>query len=165
KKQNLRMIVAPPPVAGVDYRSAAGGILAQGAERIAARDNWKVVTTRQPTAKDLEALEFAWIVCAHVKSNAIVLTSRNQTVGIGAGQMSRVDAAKVAIMKSLLPTAGTFAASDAFFPFRDGLDILADAGVRAVIQPGGSMRDEEVIAAANERGIAMVFTGERHFRH
>jgi phosphoribosylaminoimidazolecarboxamide formyltransferase/IMP cyclohydrolase len=100
-----------------------------------------------------------------VKSNAIVLTNQSQSVGIGAGQMSRVDSAKVAIMKSVMPTAGTFAASDAFFPFRDGLDILADAGVTAVIQPGGSMRDEEVIAAANERGLAMVFTGERHFKH
>ena len=126
---------------------------------------WKIVTTRHPTPEELDSLEFAWIVCAYVKSNAIVLTNKSQSVGIGAGRMSRVDAAKVAIMKSILPTAGTFAASDAFFPFRDGLDILADAGVRAVIQPGGSVRDEEVIAAANERGIAMVFTGERHFRH
>jgi len=98
-----------------------------------------------------------------VKSNAIVLTNESQSVGVGAGQMSRVDAAKVAIMKSAKPA--PFAASDAFFPFRDGLDILADAGVRAVIQPGGSVRDPEVIAAANERGLAMVFTGERHFRH
>src|SRR5688572_20204846 len=113
----------------------------------------------------MHGLELAWIICAHVKSNAIVLTNESQSVGVGAGQMSRVDAAKVAIMKSLLPTAGSFAASDAFFPFRDGLDILGNAGVRAVIQPGGSVRDEEVIAAANERGMAMVFTGERHFRH
>ena len=123
------------------------------------------MTERQPSDVELAGLELAWIVCAHVKSNAIVLTNESQSVGIGAGQMSRVDAAKVAIMKSILPTSGTFAASDAFFPFRDGLDILADAGVRAVIQPGGSVRDEEVIAAANERGLAMVFTGERHFRH
>ena len=113
----------------------------------------------------MTGLEFAWIVCAHVKSNAIVLTNRSQSIGVGAGQMSRVDAAKIAIMKSVLPAKGAFAASDAFFPFRDGLDVLADAGVRAVIQPGGSVRDEEVIAAANERGVAMVFTGERHFRH
>ena len=108
---------------------------------------------------------FAWKVCKHVRSNAIVIVRDLGTVGIGAGQMSRVDAAKVAIMKSILPAAGSVAASDAFFPFRDGLDILADAGVRAIIQPGGSVRDEEVIAAANERGLAMVFTGERHFRH
>jgi phosphoribosylaminoimidazolecarboxamide formyltransferase/IMP cyclohydrolase len=200
KKKNLRLIVAPEPAAGIEYRSAAGGILAQGADVVKSKaqtrvsvphhslsqikshgaeaennvaqtllsvrwEAWKVVTTRQPTAEDLDALEFAWIVCAHVKSNAIVLTNRAQTVGIGAGQMSRVDAAKVAIMKSILPAAGTYAASDAFFPFRDGLDLLADAGITAIIQPGGSVRDAEVIAAANERNIAMVFTDERHFRH
>ena len=110
-------------------------------------------------------MQFAWRICAHVKSNAIVLSRENQSVGIGAGQMSRVDAAKIAVMKSILPTAGTVAASDAFFPFRDGLDVLADAGVTGIIQPGGSVRDEEVIAAADERGLAMIFTGERHFRH
>jgi phosphoribosylaminoimidazolecarboxamide formyltransferase/IMP cyclohydrolase len=165
KKKNLRLIVAPPLAGTTDYRSAAGGILAQSTDRIASPDSWKVVTERQPTSEEMDGLEFAWIVCAHVKSNAIVLTNRAQSVGIGAGQMSRVDAAKVAIMKSILPAAGTYAASDAFFPFRDGLDLLADAGIRAIIQPGGSVRDPEVIAAANERGVAMVFTGERHFRH
>jgi phosphoribosylaminoimidazolecarboxamide formyltransferase/IMP cyclohydrolase len=165
KKKNLRLIVAPEPAAGIEYRSAAGGILAQDSDRIARREKWTIRTERQPTAEEMNGLEFAWIVCAHVKSNAIVLTNRNQTVGIGAGQMSRVDAAKVAIMKSILPAAGTYAASDAFFPFRDGLDLLADAGITAVIQPGGSVRDAEVIAAANERNVAMVFTGERHFRH
>ena len=107
----------------------------------------------------------SWIVCAYVKSNAIVIANARQTVGIGAGQMSRVDSCRLAAMKANLPITGCSAASDAFFPFRDGLDILADAGVRAVIQPGGSVRDAEVIAAANERGMAMVFTGERHFRH
>jgi phosphoribosylaminoimidazolecarboxamide formyltransferase/IMP cyclohydrolase len=165
KKKNLRLIIAPPLTNEIDYRSAAGGILAQSTDRIATRDGWKVVTDRQPTPEELDGLEFAWIVCAHVKSNAIVLTNQSQSVGIGAGQMSRVDAAKVAIIKSLLPIAGTVAASDAFFPFRDGLDLLADAGIRAVIQPGGSVRDAEVIAAANEQDVAMVFTGERHFRH
>jgi phosphoribosylaminoimidazolecarboxamide formyltransferase/IMP cyclohydrolase len=165
KKKNLRLIVAPEPGVGAEYRSAAGGILAQAADRIGGRENWKVATERQPTPEEMDGLEFAWIVCAHVKSNAIVLTNRAQTVGIGAGQMSRVDAAKVAIMKSILPTAGTYAASDAFFPFRDGLDLLADAGITAIIQPGGSVRDAEVIAAANERNVAMVFTRERHFRH
>ncbi|MEA2325048.1 MAG: phosphoribosylaminoimidazolecarboxamide formyltransferase / cyclohydrolase [Thermoanaerobaculia bacterium] len=165
KKKNLRLIVAPEPAAGVEYRSAAGGILAQGADRISGREKWAVATERQPTPEEIDGLEFAWIVCAHVKSNAIVLTNRAQTVGIGAGQMSRVDAAKVAIMKSILPTAGTYAASDAFFPFRDGLDLLAGAGITALIQPGGSVRDAEVIAAANERNVAMVFTGQRHFRH
>lgn len=165
KKKNLRLIIAPEPVAGTDYRSAAGGILAQDSDRIAGRDQWTIATERQPTPEEMDGLEFAWIVCAQVKSNAIVLTNRNQTVGIGAGQMSRVDAAKVAIMKSILPAAGSFAASDAFFPFRDGLDALADAGATAVVQPGGSVKDAEVIAAADERGLTMVFTGRRHFRH
>ncbi len=165
KKKNLRLIVAAEPDAAIEYRSAAGGILAQGSDRIAGREKWSVATERHPTPEEMDGLEFAWIVCAHVKSNAIVLTNRAQTVGIGAGQMSRVDAAKVAIMKSILPTAGTYAASDAFFPFRDGVDLLADAGITAIIQPGGSVRDAEVIAAANERGLTMVFTGERHFRH
>ena len=163
KKKNLRLIAAPPPSNTEEVRSAAGGLLTQSVDRVSGRETWRVVTTRQPD--DLDELEFAWIVCAHVKSNAIVLTNHAQSVGVGAGQMSRVDAAKVAIMKSILPANSCVAASDAFFPFRDGLDILADAGVRAVIQPGGSVRDEEVIAAANERGLAMVFTGERHFRH
>ena len=165
KKKNLRLVTSNAGTGAFEVRSAAGGILRQSVDRIGSRDTWKVVTERQPSDVELAGLELAWIVCAHVKSNAIVLTNESQSVGIGAGQMSRVDAAKVAIMKSILPTSGTFAASDAFFPFRDGLDILADAGVRAVIQPGGSVRDEEVIAAANERGLAMVFTGERHFRH
>jgi phosphoribosylaminoimidazolecarboxamide formyltransferase / IMP cyclohydrolase len=165
KKKNLRLVTTSGAASDKELRNAAGGILIQDTDRIGARDTWKTVTERQPTAEELAGLEFAWIVCAHVKSNAIVLTRESQSVGIGAGQMSRVDAAKVAIMKSVLPAAGSFAASDAFFPFRDGLDILADAGVRAVIQPGGSVRDAEVIAAANERGLAMVFTGERHFRH
>jgi phosphoribosylaminoimidazolecarboxamide formyltransferase/IMP cyclohydrolase len=165
KKKNLRLIIAARLTNEIDYRSAAGGILGQSTDRIASREGWKVVTTRQPSSEEMDGLEFAWIVCAHVKSNAIVLTNQSQTVGIGAGQMSRVDAAKVAIMKSILPIANAVAASDAFFPFRDGLDLLADAGIRAIIQPGGSVRDAEVIAAANEHGMAMVFTGERHFRH
>ncbi len=165
KKKNLRLIEAPPPSNDVEVRSAAGGILQQSVDRIGPRDAWRAVTERQPSEADLRGLEFAWIVCSHVKSNAIVLTGESQTIGIGAGQMSRVDSAKLAVMKATQPTAGAFAASDAFFPFRDGLDILADAGVRAVIQPGGSVRDAEVIAAANERGVGMVFTGERHFRH
>jgi len=165
KKKNLRLIEADAPRNEMEVRSAAGGVLMQSVDRVSGRDQWKVVTERQPTAEEMNGLEFAWIVCAHVKSNAIVLTGESQSIGIGAGQMSRVDAAKVAIMKSILPTAGSFAASDAFFPFRDGLDLLAGAGIRAVIQPGGSVRDAEVIAAANEREMTMVFTGERHFRH
>jgi phosphoribosylaminoimidazolecarboxamide formyltransferase/IMP cyclohydrolase len=178
KKKNLRLIVAPPLTTTAEYRSAAGGILEQSVDRVTSRAQtnvaqtllsvpgaWKIVTSRHPTPEELDGLEFAWIVCAYVKSNAIVLTNQWQSVGIGAGQMSRVDAAKVAIMKSILPTIGACAASDAFFPFRDGIDILADAGIRAIIQPGGSVRDAEVIEEANERGVAMVFTGERHFRH
>jgi len=178
KKKNLRLIGATSLTTTTEYRSAAGGILEQSVDRVTSRAQtnvaqtllsvpgaWKIVTSRHPTAEELDGLEFAWIVCAYVKSNAIVLTNQWQSVGIGAGQMSRVDAAKVAIMKSILPTIGAYAASDAFFPFRDGIDILADAGIRAIIQPGGSVRDAEVIEAANERGVAMVFTGERHFRH
>ena len=165
KKKNLRLVVATGSASDTDMRSAAGGVLMQSTDRVGGREQWKVVTERQPSADEMGGLEFAWIVCAHVKSNAIVLTRQSQSVGIGAGQMSRVDAAKVAIMKSVLPAAGSFAASDAFFPFRDGVDLLADAGIRAVIQPGGSVRDAEVIAAANERDMTMVFTGERHFRH
>ena len=124
-----------------------------------------VVTQRTPTVSEYEALDFAWRVCKHVKSNAIVFTSKDQTVGIGAGQMSRVDSSRIAVQKALLPTKGTVLASDAFFPFRDGVDAAAEAGVTAIIQPGGSVRDEEVIKAANEHGIAMVFTNMRHFRH
>jgi phosphoribosylaminoimidazolecarboxamide formyltransferase / IMP cyclohydrolase len=125
----------------------------------------RVVTKRQPTAQEWTALRFAWRVCAHVKSNAVIFTGSDRTIAIGAGQMSRVDAVKVAVLKSGGTLAGSVAASDAFFPFRDGLDALAAAGATAVVQPGGSVRDAEVIAAADEHGIAMVFTGRRHFRH
>jgi len=149
-----------------EMKKVSGGLLVQSGDR---PDNdpkeLKVVTKRKPTARELEALRFAWKVCKHVKSNAIVYAMKDRTVGVGAGQMSRVDSAKIAVMKAQHPTKGAVAASDAFFPFRDGLDIAAKAGITAVIQPGGSIRDEEVIAAANEHGIAMVFTGIRHFRH
>ena len=125
----------------------------------------KVVTARQPSAEEMESLLFAWKVAKHVKSNAIVYARNGQTIGVGAGQMSRVDAAKFGAMKALLPLANSVAASDAFFPFADGLEAVAAAGATAVIQPGGSVRDQEVIEAANRLGIAMVFTGMRHFRH
>jgi len=129
----------------------------------------QVVSKRKPTAEELRALLFAWRVCKHVKSNAIVYARFNhgngQTVGIGAGQMSRVDAARFGAMKAVLPLEDTVAASDAFFPFADGLETVAQAGATAVIQPGGSMRDAEVIEAADRLGVAMVFTGVRHFRH
>ena len=163
-KKNLRLVEAGNMDSRLVLRTAAGGVLAQSPDRIS-RDDWKVVTRRQPTEEELRALTFNWIVCAHVKSNAIVIGTVQRTVGIGAGQMSRVDSAKIAVMKATAETAGCVGASDAFFPFRDGLDILADAGLTAIIQPGGSVRDEEVIAAADERGLAMMFTGERHFRH
>src|SRR5437763_1053894 len=163
KKKNLRLIAAPPPSNTEEVRSAAGGLLTQSVDRVRGRQTWRVATTRQPD--DLDELEFAWIVCAHVKSNAIVLTNHAQSVGVGAGQMSRVDAAKVAIMKSILPANSCVAASDAFFPFRHGLDILPDAGVRAVIQPGRSVRAVRLIARQTHRRLPMLFTGERHFRH
>lgn len=164
-KKNLRLIVAGEMQSDLVLRSAAGGILAQSPDRIAPAGGWKHVTRREPTREEREALEFLWTVCAHVKSNAIVIGRGTRTVGVGAGQMSRVDSARIAVMKATGPTEGCVGASDAFFPFRDGLDILADAGITAVVQPGGSVRDEEVIAAADERGLAMLFTGERHFRH
>ena len=124
------------------------------------------MTQRTPTVEEWTALRFAWRVCAHVKSNTIVFTGPDRTLAVGAGQMSRVDAVKVAVMKAASGSlAGSAVASDAFFPFRDGLDALADAGATAVVQPGGSVRDAEVIAAADERGLTMVFTGRRHFRH
>jgi len=125
----------------------------------------KVATERAPTAEEMRALKFAWSVCKHVKSNAIVYARDGQTIGVGAGQMSRVDAARFGAMKAVLPLDGCVAASDAFFPFADGLEAVAQAGATAVIQPGGSVRDDEVIAAADKLGMAMVFTGIRHFRH
>jgi phosphoribosylaminoimidazolecarboxamide formyltransferase/IMP cyclohydrolase len=129
----------------------------------------KVATKRQPSAAEWDALRFAWRVCAHVKSNTVLFTDERRTLAIGAGQMSRVDAVNVALLKSRdgrSPSlVGSVAASDAFFPFRDGLDAVAAAGATAVVQPGGSVRDLEVIAAADEHGLAMVFTGKRHFRH
>jgi phosphoribosylaminoimidazolecarboxamide formyltransferase/IMP cyclohydrolase len=124
-----------------------------------------IVTTRKPTDEEIRALQFAWIVCKHTKSNAIVYARADQTVGVGAGQMSRVDSVKIGAMRAQLPVAGSVLASDAFFPFRDGIDEAARHGITAIIQPGGSVRDEEVIAAANEHGLAMVFTGVRHFKH
>ncbi len=151
---------------GFEVRRVSGGMLVQDRDDIdldpAALE---VVTKRTPTEGEMRALRFAWRVAKHVKSNAIVLATENASVGIGAGQMSRVDSAKLARMKANFPTQGTALASDAFFPFRDSVDAAAEAGVTAVIQPGGSVRDVEVIAAANEHGLAMVFTGIRHFRH
>jgi len=152
-----------------EYRSVLGGLLAQSTDLADLEPGTlKTVTKRSPTAAETAALRFAWRVAKHAKSNAIVLSTAEQVVGVGAGQMNRVDSARIAVMRAReigLPTRGAACASDAFFPFRDGFDVVADAGVTAVIQPGGSRRDSEVIAAADERGIAMVFTGLRHFRH
>jgi len=125
----------------------------------------RVVTRREPTADEWRALLFAWTVCKHTKSNAIVYAVAGQTVGVGAGQMSRVDSVKIGAMRALLPLKGSVLASDAFFPFRDGLDEAAKHGITAVIQPGGSVRDQEVIQAADEHNLAMIFTGVRHFKH
>jgi phosphoribosylaminoimidazolecarboxamide formyltransferase/IMP cyclohydrolase len=130
-----------------------------------AEGDMKTATRRAPTRAEIDDLLFAWKVCKHVKSNAIVYARDGQTVGIGAGQMSRVDAAKLGAMKAQLPLKGTVAASDAFFPFPDGVEEIAKAGATAIIQPGGSQRDPEVIAAADRLGLAMIFTGIRHFRH
>ncbi|MFH0973425.1 MAG: bifunctional phosphoribosylaminoimidazolecarboxamide formyltransferase/IMP cyclohydrolase, partial [Candidatus Micrarchaeota archaeon] len=150
-----------------EYRSVVGGMLVQEPDEELAAD-WRVVTKRKPTAREEKALEFALRFAKHVHSNAIVVSSEKQLVGVGAGQMSRIDAARIAIDKARiagLKTKGCVLASDAFFPFRDGVDEAAKAGVTAVIQPGGSLRDEEVIKAADEHKLAMVFTGTRHFRH
>jgi phosphoribosylaminoimidazolecarboxamide formyltransferase/IMP cyclohydrolase len=166
-KKNLRLLGAPPPgPAALDLRTIDGGLLVQQADRVSLdRDGWQVVTAAEPTPEQWRDLSFAWLVCAAVSSNAIVLARDGRALGIGAGQQNRVDSARIAATKADGRAAGGVAASDAFFPFRDGLDVVAEAGVRAVIQPGGSVRDDEVIAAADQHGIAMVFTGERHFRH
>jgi phosphoribosylaminoimidazolecarboxamide formyltransferase/IMP cyclohydrolase len=153
-------------VTGFDLRRVMGGMLAQewDLHRLE-RDKCEVVSKRKPTDEEWDALLLAWAVVKHVKSNAIVYANAHQTVGVGAGQMSRVDAARFGAQKAQLPLAGTVAASDAFFPFRDGVDEIAKVGSKAIIQPGGSVKDDEVIAAADEHGLAMVFTGVRHFRH
>lgn len=170
KKKNLRLIEVGDlnqlQRPGYDLRRVGGGYLVQDWDRLAenVRDS-RVVTRRAPSEAEWQALEFAWIVAKHVKSNAIVFADATRTVGIGAGQMSRVDSSRLAIEKAQSPIAGTVVASDAFFPFRDGVDTAGKAGATAVIQPGGSIRDDEVIAAADEREMAMVFTGRRHFRH
>jgi len=154
---------------GWDYKRVNGGLLIQSRDiGMITEADLKIVTQRAPTEQEIHDLIFAWKVAKFVKSNAIVYAKNRQTVGVGAGQMSRVNSARIAAIKAEhagLPVPGAVMASDAFFPFRDGIDNAAKAGITAVIQPGGSMRDNEVIAAADEAGIAMVFTGMRHFRH
>jgi phosphoribosylaminoimidazolecarboxamide formyltransferase/IMP cyclohydrolase len=182
-KPNLRVVVADlsafaaASADDVEMRSILGSLLVQRRDRVVeASGSWsretaggeggfRVVTKRQPTPDEWRALRFAWRVCAHVKSNTVIFTGPDRTLAVGAGQMSRVDSVKVAVMKATASLTGSVVASDAFFPFRDGLDAVAAAGATAVVQPGGSVRDAEVIAAADEHGLAMVFTGRRHFRH
>jgi phosphoribosylaminoimidazolecarboxamide formyltransferase/IMP cyclohydrolase len=176
-KPNVRVVVpagarARDGADDLELRSILGGVLVQARDIVREAhvpwpaDGLTVVTRRQPTEAEWQALRFAWRICAHVKSNTVMFASADRTLAIGAGQMSRVDAVRVARMKAAEGALiGSVAASDAFFPFRDGLDAVAEAGATAVVHPGGSVRDQEVIAAADEHGLAMVFTGRRHFRH
>ncbi|MBI3994922.1 MAG: bifunctional phosphoribosylaminoimidazolecarboxamide formyltransferase/IMP cyclohydrolase [Nitrospirae bacterium] len=174
KKRDLRLLDAGTALketrdrrGGMDMKRVVGGLLLQDRDlgRIEDVRKLKVATKRRPTEDEYDAMAFAWIVCKHVKSNAIIYARPGRTIGIGAGQMSRVDSVRIAAMKAQSPLAGTVMASDAFFPFRDGLDEAAKVGITAVIQPGGSIKDEEVIRAADEHGLAMILTGMRHFRH
>ena len=170
-KANLRVLIVPLGKGNntLEYKRVAGGLLLQTPDALnVGRDQLKVVTKKQPTPEQFNDLLFAWRVAKYVKSNAIVFCGNGMTLGVGAGQMSRVDSTRIAAIKANnagLTLAGSVVASDAFFPFRDGVDVLAEAGAVCVIQPGGSVRDEEVIAAADEHGLAMVLTGVRHFRH
>ena len=167
ERKNLRVLEAGPPGwPELDVRGIDGGLLVQTADDLVAEPSvWRVVTEREPTGAEWADLEFAWRVVARVSSNAIVLVKNRCAVGIGAGQQNRRDASRIAAEKAAGRAIGGACASDAFFPFRDGLDAAADAGVTAVVQPGGSLRDDEVVAAADAHGMAMVFTDERHFRH
>jgi phosphoribosylaminoimidazolecarboxamide formyltransferase/IMP cyclohydrolase len=171
-KKNLRLMELPPAASddqGLEVKNIGGGLLVQTRDHLGATpENWKCVTERQPTDEEKRALVFAWRVVKHVKSNAIVYARDGVTVGVGAGQMSRVDSVKLGAAKARElghSLAGTVVASDAFFPFPDGLEEAAKAGATAVVEPGGSVRDAEVIAAANKANVAMLFTGVRHFRH
>jgi phosphoribosylaminoimidazolecarboxamide formyltransferase/IMP cyclohydrolase len=167
-KKNLRVLRAGPPEssAGLEYKQISGGMLVQTSDtHRLTREDLKVVSKRAPSEPEIVDLLFAWTVCKHTKSNAIVYVRDKQTIGVGAGQMSRVDSVRIAVEKARAPLAGSAVASDAYFPFRDGVDEAAKAGALSVIQPGGSMRDAESIAAADEHGMAMVMIGERHFRH
>ncbi len=166
-KKNLRVLSGPQPYgAALDVRGIDGGLLVQQVDTVDLdRSHWRVATKVAPTEAQMDDLAFAWQVCAAVSSNAIVFAKGLQAFGIGAGQQNRVDSARIAQTRSAGRAVGGVCASDAFFPFRDGLDVAAEAGITAVIQPGGSVNDDQVIAAADEHGIAMVLTGERHFRH
>jgi len=165
-KKNLRLVEVPAGQQDWVLKNISGGMLVQDSDlhKLIEAD-LKIVTKRPPTPEEKRALLFAWKVSKHVKSNAILYARDGQTVGVGAGQMSRVDSCKLGAMKAQLPLKGTVAASDAFFPFPDGVEEIAKAGATAIIQPGGSVRDQEVIEAADRLGLAMIFTGVRHFRH
>jgi phosphoribosylaminoimidazolecarboxamide formyltransferase/IMP cyclohydrolase len=163
KKENMRVVILPKSAGGPELRTIDGGVLMQ--ETPPYREHWKVVTDRDATPAEIRALQLGWKVCKHTRSNAIVFATQNKVLGIGAGQMSRVDSAKIAIDKSLFSLEGSVVASDAFLPFPDTLEVAAAAGATALVQPGGSIRDAEVIAAANNLNMAMVFTGIRYFRH
>jgi phosphoribosylaminoimidazolecarboxamide formyltransferase/IMP cyclohydrolase len=173
KKKDLRVLEAGSKSIGtsnagrLDFRRVGGGLLVQDTDSAMIHDpkELKIVSKRPPTQEELEAMLFAWKVCKHVKSNAIIFARPGQTIGVGAGQMSRVDSVKIATMKAQMPVSGCVMASDAFFPFRDGIDAAAQVGITAVIQPGGSIRDQEIVQAIDERNMAMVLTGVRHFRH
>jgi phosphoribosylaminoimidazolecarboxamide formyltransferase/IMP cyclohydrolase len=163
KKENMRVLVLPPHEKSDEIRAIDGGILVQRTPPY--QEHWKVITDRDPTADEMQALQLAWKVCKHTKSNTIIFADKKRTLGIGAGQMSRVDAAKIAIEKACAPLAGSAVASDAFLPFPDTLEVAAQAGATALVQPGGSIRDKEVTEAANRLHMAMIFTGVRYFRH
>jgi phosphoribosylaminoimidazolecarboxamide formyltransferase/IMP cyclohydrolase len=162
-KENMRVLRLPEPVVQPEIRSIDGGVLVQRTEPF--REDWQVVSEREPTAHEMRAMHLAWKVCRHTKSNAIIFADENAVIGIGAGQMNRVESAEIAVKKARKSLAGSAVASDAFLPFPDTLEVAAAAGATALVQPGGSIRDKEVIEAANRLNIAMVFTGVRHFRH
>ncbi len=163
KKDNMRVLVLPEKTGADELRTIDGGVLVQRTP--AYQEHWVVITDRDPTPDEMKALQLAWKVCKHTKSNTIIFADQNRTLGIGAGQMSRVDSAKIAINKACAPLKGSVVASDAFLPFPDTLEVAAEAGATALVQPGGSIRDKEVIEAANRLQMAMVFTGVRYFRH
>jgi phosphoribosylaminoimidazolecarboxamide formyltransferase/IMP cyclohydrolase len=163
KKENMRVITLPVSSPSDEIRTIDGGVLVQRTP--AYQEHWEVITDRDPTPDEMKALQLAWKVCKHTKSNTIIFADQYHTLGIGAGQMSRVDSAKIAIDKACASLKGSAVASDAFLPFPDTLEVAAKAGATALVQPGGSIRDKEVIEAANQLHMAMIFTGIRYFRH